>query len=227
MRKIAVFALLGLAALGSAQVRFDDITARNMSPQWGTSIVGSFATFRDPCQFSINNYNDWCKVWPYIAGPYYRQGMQVPTMCNWGSEQLVVISLGNLGAQGYGLYVEDVRQFSGYSFDIRYVITKPSFQVGVNYSNFQFGYGNSPFVVLRVPRSYGIPNFYSRYYEPTSYVIKNGCGCGHCQSHGGQVWMVGAGGTLIPYTPPGQQQQQNQGQGQGHGHGNGHGHGGN
>jgi hypothetical protein len=214
MRKIAVLALLGLASLGMAQVQFDDITKRMASPAWGTAVVGSYGTFREPCNLVISNYNDWCKVWPYVAGPYYQHGMQVPPMINWGTEQLVVISLGNLGAQGYGIYIEDVRQFTSYSFDIRYVITQPSFQAGVSYSNFQFGYGNSPFVVLRVPRSYGLPNFYSRYYTPPSYVVKHGCGCGQCHNHGGQVWMVGSGGTLIPYTPPGQQQQQQQ---QGHG----------
>jgi hypothetical protein len=214
MRKIAVLALVAVAAQGFAQFRFDDITARNMSPAWGTSVVGSFGTFKDPCQFAITNYNDWCKVWPYVAGPYYQHGMAVPQMVNWSNEQLIVISLGNMGAMGYGLYVEDVRQFSSYSFDIRYVITQPTIQVGVNYSNFQFGYGTSPFVVLRVPRSFGFPNFYSRYYTPPSYVIKTGCGCNHCHSHGGQVWMVGAGGTLVPYTPPGQQQPpQNQNKG--------------
>ena len=99
MRKIAVLALLGLASLGMAQVQFDDITKRMASPAWGTAVVGSYGTFREPCNLVINNYNDWCKVWPYVAGPYYQHGMQVPPMINWGTEQLVVISLGNLGAR--------------------------------------------------------------------------------------------------------------------------------
>lgn len=205
MRKIATLALLALGAVSFAQFRFDDITARNMSPQWGTVLVGSQATFADPCQFVVNNYNDWQRLWPYIAGPYYRHGMQVPPMINWQTEQIVFMSLGNLGAQGYGMYVEEIRQVTQFSFDIRYVVTKPNLQVGVNFNSFSFGGGYSPYLAIRVPRSYGFPNFYMRYYTPPSYVIKTGCGCNNCHSHGNQVWMVGAGGSLVPYTPPGAQ----------------------
>jgi hypothetical protein len=218
MRKIATLALAAVASTGFAQIRFDDLTMKNAFPQWGTVMVGAHGTFREPCQLVISNYDDWCKVWPSIAGPYYQRGMQVPPFIDWSQEQIVFISLGDMGAQGYGLYVEDVRRTSNFQFDIRYAITKPNLQVGVSlgqstYSqqSFTYGWGTVPFVAIRVPRYYGIPNFYSRYYQPPSYVIKNGCGCNHCHGHGGKVWMMGAGGVLIPYTPPGQQQGQGKG----------------
>jgi hypothetical protein len=206
MRIFVTVALVALGALSFAQIKFDELTKKNMSPQWGTVLVGSQAYFNDPCQMVINNYHDWQQIWPYIAGPYYQRGMQVPPFVDWNNEQIVFISLGNLGAQGYGIYVENVQRISSFQFDINYVITRPNIQVGVNYSSFSFGMGTTPYVALRVPRNYGIPNFYSRYYQPPSYVVRSGCGCGNCRSHNNQVWMVGAGGVLLPYTPPGQQQ---------------------
>lgn len=213
MRKLATLALAALATAGFAQIRFDDITMRNMSPQWGTVFVGAHGRFHDPMQFVVTSYEDWCRMWPSIAGPYYRHGMEIPRFIDWNQEQIVFISLGDLGAQGYGVYVEDIRRTSNFQFDVRYAITKPNLQIGVGYQQYgqsyqslSYGVGTSPFIAIRVPRHYGIPNFYSRYYQPPSYVIRNGCGCNHCGGHGNRVWMMGAGGVLIPYTPPGQQQ---------------------
>jgi hypothetical protein len=213
MRKIAILALAGLAAVGSAQIRYDDITMRNMSPQWGTVFVGAHASFRDPCQFAITSYEDWCRLWPSIAGPHYRHGMEIPRFVDWTTEQIIFISLGDLGAQGYGIYVENIQRTSSLQFDVRYAITRPNLQVGIgyqqqSYQSLSFGFGNVPFIAIRVPRTYGYPSFHSRYYQPPSYVIRNGCGCNHCGGHGNKVWMMGAGGVLIPYTPPGQPQQQ-------------------
>lgn len=217
MRITATLALAALGTLGFAQIKFDDLTKKNMSsPQWDAIFVGSQANFNDACSFAVTNYNQWQQMWPYIAGPYYQRGMQAPPFVDWNNEQIVFISLGNLGVQGYGLYIEDVRQSSSFGFDVRYVITRPSVQYGFN-----FGMGTTPFIAMRVPRSFGIPNFYCRYYEPPSYyAVRNSFGC----NRGNQVWMLGAGGVLLPYTPPGGQQQPGQGD-NGHGHG-GHGRGG-
>ena len=208
MRKFAAAAVLALAASSYSQM-FDDITLRMMSPQWSTVLVGANSGFAHAGTHVISSYQQWQQAWPYIS-PGYRQGMQIPSMINWQREQIILISLGNLGVQGYGIYIEDVRRTSRFMFDVRYVITRPSFQAGFSFSSFNFGYGTSPYAAIRVPRSYGIPNFYSRYYSPPSYVVSSGCGCQSCQTgrgHGhGQVWMLGAGGVLLPYVPPGGQQ---------------------
>ena len=225
MRKYAVAAVLALGASSYAQM-FDDITLRMMSPQWGTVLVGANSGFAQAGTHVIRSYQEWQRAWPYVS-PGYRHGMQVPSLIDWRREQLVLIGLGDLGAQGYGIYVEDVRRTSQFQFDIRYVITRPSFQAGISYSSFNYGYGTSPYVVIRVPRSYGFPSFYSRYYSAPSYVVSYGCGCLSCRrGHGhGQVWMLGAGGVLLPYVPPGQQQHTGGGHGHhdgGHGHSGGH-----
>lgn len=176
------------------------------APVWGTLMVGSESYYRQPGTYIIDNYDQWCQQWPQLAGSYYNQDMTIPTMIDWGREQIVVISLGDLGAQGYGLYVEDVRQSSTFGFDIRYVITQPSFQAGVSFS---YGVGTSPYVALRVPRGMGFPNFYSRWYTPSRVVMNRGCCCGHCQNHNNQIWTFSRG-VLTPYVPPGQQKKDGQ-----------------
>jgi hypothetical protein len=204
---------MAMAALSVGQIKFDDITSRTMSPQWGTVMVGAHGTFGDPQQLAVTSYEQWCQMWPHIAGPYYQRGMEVPRFVDWNNEQIIFLSVGNMGAQGYGMFVEEVRRTSNFQFDVRFAVTRPEMQVSVGYQqssynnqSLYFGNGTTPFVALRVPRSYGIPNFHWRYYSPPSYVIRNGCGCGHCGSHNNKVWMMGAGGVLIPYNPPGQQQ---------------------
>ena len=175
MRILTIIAALAFAATSFAQM-FDDITLRMMSPKWSTVMVGSQSNFRQAGTHVIRSYDQWQQAWPYVAGPYYRRGVPAPQMINWNTEQLIMISLGNMGMQGYGIYVEDIRRISNYQFNINYVITRPSFQAGISYSSFSYGYGTSPYVAIRVPRSYGIPNFNSRYYSPPSYVINYGCG---------------------------------------------------
>ena len=175
MRILTTVAALAFAATSFAQM-IDDITLKMMSPKWSTVMVGSQSNFRQAGHHVIRNYNEWQQAWPYVAGANYRYGVAAPQMINWSTEQLIMISLGNLGAQGYGVYVEDIRRVSNYSFNINFVITRPSFQAGISYSSFNFGIGSSPYVAIRVPRSYGISNFNSRYYNPPSYVINYGCG---------------------------------------------------
>ncbi len=208
MRKYAALAALAIGASSYGQM-IDDITLRMMSPQWGTVLVGANSGFAQAGTHVISSYQQWQQAWPYIS-PDYRRGMQVPSLINWQREQIVLISLGNLGAQGYGIYVEDVRRSSQFTYDIRYVITRPSFQAGFSAGGFNFGIGTSPYVAIRVPRSYGLPNFYSRYYNAPSYVVNSGCGCNFCRTNRGrghgQVWLLGAGGVLLPYTPPGGRQ---------------------
>ncbi|MCH7945123.1 MAG: hypothetical protein IIC73_03795 [Armatimonadetes bacterium] len=218
MRIYAAVVVLALGASSYAQM-FDDITLRRMSPKWSTVLVGADSGFAQAGTHVISSYQEWQKAWPYISRGY-QPGMQVPSIIDWRREQIILISLGNIGVQGYGIYVEDVRRSSQFLFDVRYVITRPSFQAGFSFSNFNFGFGTSPYVAIRVPRSYGIPNFYSRYYSAPSYVVSYGCGCLSCRrgrGHG-QVWMLGAGGVLLPYVPPGQQPHT----GGGHGHSGGH-----
>ncbi len=213
MRTIATLALAATATLGFAQIRFDDITMRNMTPQWGTVLVGASGSFGQPCQLAITSYEQWCQAWPSVAGPYYQRGMEVPRFIDWNTEQIVLISLGNVSAQGYGIFVEEVRRTSSFQFEVRYAISAPNVQIGYqqsSYQSFNFGYGTSPFVAFRVPRSYGYPSFHSRYYQPPSYVIRTACGCGHCNSHNNKVWMLGKGGVLMPYVPPGQQEKDKQ-----------------
>jgi hypothetical protein len=215
MRTIATLALAATATLGFAQIRYDDITLRNMTPQWGTLMVGAYGTFNQPCQFAVTSYDQWSQMWPSIAGQYYERGMEVPRFIDWNTEQIVFISLGNVG-QGYGIYVEEVRRTSSFQFDVRYAVSTPNIQIGVgyqqtSYQSFSFGMGNTPFLAFRVPRSYGIPAFHQRFYQPPSYVIRTGCGCGHCNTHNNQVWMFGKGGVLMPYTPPGQPDKKNGG----------------
>ena len=219
MRKYAVAAILALGAFSYAQM-IDDITLRMMTPKWDTVLVGANSGFAHAGTHVIRSFQEWQRAWPFVS-PGHRRGMQVPSLIDWRREQIVLISLGNLGAQGYGVYVEDVRRTSQFLFDVRYVITRPSFQAGISFSSFNFGFGTSPYVAIRVPRSYGLPNFYSRYYSAPSYVVSSGCGWLSCRrGHGhGQVWMLGAGGVLLPYVPPGQQQH---GGGHGHGHSGGH-----
>jgi len=248
MRKYAVAAVLAIGASGYGQMfdditlrmmspggtagrapnqMFDDITLRMMSPRWSTVLVGANSNFGHAGTHVIRSHHEWQQAWPFVS-PGHRHGMQVPRLIDWRREQLILISLGNLGVQGYGLYVENVRRTSQFQFDVHYVITRPSFQAGISYSNFNYGYGTSPYVAIRVPRSYGLPSFYSRYYSPSSYVISSGYGYNRGHGHG-QVWMVGAGGVLIPYVPPGQQQHTGGGHGQhtggGHGQHTGGGHG--
>jgi hypothetical protein len=214
MRKIATLALAATATISFAQIRYDDITLRNMSPQWGTVLVGANGAFGQPCQMAITSYEQWCHVWPQVAGPYYQRGMEIPRFVDWNNEQIVLISLGNVQSQGYGIFVEDVRRTSSFQFEVRYAIAAPNVTVGyqqTSYQSFNFGYGTSPFVAFRVPRSFGYPAFTSRYYQPPSYVIRTGCGCNHCGGHNNQVWMFGKGGALIPYTPPGKEDKKNGG----------------
>lgn len=212
MRALATIAIAAVAATGLAQIQFDEITKRNMSPRWGTVLIGNQGNFAQPCNLAVTSYEQWCEVWPYVAGPYYQRGMEVPRFIDWNTEQIVLVSLGNVGTQGYGMYVENIRQVSSFNFAIDFVVSAPNVQVGANlgyqrtsYQSFSFGYGTSPFMAIRVPRYYGIPQFNYRYYQPPSYVIRTGCGCNHCGGHGNKVWMFGKGGVLIPYTPPGQE----------------------
>ncbi len=39
-------------------------------------------------------------------------GRALASFIDWRTQQIVVISLGNIGAQGYGLYVDNVRRSS-------------------------------------------------------------------------------------------------------------------
>lgn len=206
---LALIALVG-ATVAGAQI--DDITQRMMfgrvgnasaAPQWGTLMVGSEAGFRLPGTYVIDSYDQWCNTWPMVAGNFYDRNVAVPTLIDWGREQIVLISLGDLGAQGYGIYVEDVRRSSSFGFDVSYVITQPSLQINASLS---YGSGTSPFVALRVPRGMGFPNFYSRWYTPSRTVWNRGCCCGHCHTHNNQIWWFSRG-VLTPYVPPARQQQ--------------------
>ncbi|HXH62189.1 MAG TPA: hypothetical protein VNI20_12630 [Fimbriimonadaceae bacterium] len=220
MKSILALAVLVAASFASAQ-QFDEITKRNMSPQWGTSVqpqwstvlVGSMGDFQQAGTWTIGSYDDWTRVWPHVAGSFYRQGQDIPRMIDWNTQQLLLIALGNTGQPGYGLYVEDIQRSSSFGFDVRFAISQPNFQAGASFhersstrsTQFSFGNGTNPFIVLSVPRYFGFPNFYSRFYSPPQVVILNGGSCGpHTGAGRQQVWMVGAGGVLMPYTPPGQ-----------------------
>ena len=187
MRNAVALAVFGLAVASQAQVMFDDITKGMASPKWNTVLVGANSRFNQAGTHVIRSYADWQRVWPYVAGNNYYRGQSIPSVVDWRTQQVVVISLGNLGAQGYGIYVDNVRRTSSYGFDINYVITRPSFQAGISYNSFNYGYGTSPYVAITVPRSYGIPSYYSRYYSPPSYVVNHGCGCDSCRSRGGHA----------------------------------------
>lgn len=205
------FALVAVmaATVGSAQI--DDITQRLLfgrtssataAPAWGTLMVGSECGYNLPGNYVFDSYEKWCEAWPRIAGRHYDHNAPVPAMIDWNREQIVLISLGDLGATGYGVYVENVQRSYSYGYDVRFVITQPSMQVGASFS---YGSGTSPFVALRVPRGMGYPNFYSRWHTPSRTVINRGCCCGHCSSHNNQIYWFSRG-ALIPYVPPGQQQ---------------------
>lgn len=211
MRIRTALVVMSLATLSGAQI--DSVTQSLMFPKatetqayqpWGTLMVGSNSRFQHAGRHLIDSYDQWCQAWPYIAGDNYAPGMRIPTMIDWRREQILIISLGDLGVSGYGIYVENVQQSSGYSYDVRYVMTRPSMQVGASFS---YGEGTSPYVVLRIARGLGIPNYYSRWYTPSNTVWNRGCCCGHCHSHNNTVWMVGAGGVLLPYVPPGQSEE--------------------
>ena len=96
MRKYAALAALAIGASSFGQM-VDDITLRMMSPQWGTVLVGANSGFAQAGTHVISSYRQWQQAWPYVS-PNYRRGMQVPSLINWQREQIVLISLGNLGA---------------------------------------------------------------------------------------------------------------------------------
>lgn len=194
---VAAWALaisLGLGGQASAQWMERGFDPWLHPPVTATVLFqGTDSAIERPFQAVIRSQNDWEMHWRRHHGKGLADFFPAPRVVDWTREEILVVHLGSRPTSGWHVTIEGVTRRDSWFWDIHCVVIgpRPTDRVTPGMTR--------PFVIARVPKLVGNPMFSFRTVQATLWTGSWGWGRG-CGAP--PVWMVGAGGVLLPYTPP-------------------------
>ena len=160
--------------------------------RWSNLIQGDNSAITRSETVVISSANDWEVYWKRMNGVPVANYFQAPRVCDFMFEDLVIIHAGLRNTGGYGVFVENVYRPNSSQWNVNWVLMTPDSTRNVTQVR------TSPYTIIRVQRTVGVPYFQSRTIYYQTYQGGHWGGNHGCQP---PVYMVGKGGALIPYDP--------------------------
>lgn len=211
MRALLCLSIAAAPLAGLAQINHYGGNTNPFGPpvQWTTILQGTDSKINAAGQVMITSQNQWEGYYRQMAGILPGAPCRVPTVADWGTQSLIVVHTGAKRSPGWGINVQTIGRTTSNYWDVQFAITQPHPS-----SIYQSTSLYSPFAIIRVERTIGIPRyFYHTVTSPIIHISNNHCGCG-CHGGGGGVYMW-QNGQFVDLT------KQNGGSGNGNGHGHG------
>lgn len=194
MNAIISCALFLTAPVMNPQVNgFGQPGPREFEPavRWGNLMHGDDSAITRPEAVVLSREQDWEQYWKRMCNVPPTNYLQAPPVANFMFEDLVVIHAGTQRTGGFVMQVDRISRPHPHQWVLHWVLFAPGRGVAVTQAQ------TSPFVIIRVQRTVGIPHFQGRTISYTGWPGYGTCGP---QSQP-PVYIVGKGGVLIPYDP--------------------------
>ena len=147
MRFIWILFAFALASLGFAQMVH---TQALPTVTWSTFQGGTVSRIKTFETKVISTEGAWQTYWVRLTG---NPASTAPKGIDWAREELWAIAAGERSSGGYNIYVRNAQFTDARNVQVEYVLTSPG-SGGVTTQAI-----TSPYVVLRVGRSGGVPKF--------------------------------------------------------------------
>lgn len=146
MRALSIFFLLVLSCFALGQVHGQALP----TVKWSTFQGGTMSRIKTFETRVLSTEGSWQIYWNRLTG---NPASTAPKGIEWAHEELWVIAAGERQTGGYNIYVRGARYVDARNIHVEYVLTTPQ-SGGVSTQVI-----TSPYVVLRVERSGGTPQF--------------------------------------------------------------------
>lgn len=164
---------LFLAVLSGAQFQNSrDLSAAAV--QWGTVAEGVNSRLDRGEHVILTNQSEWDAYYAKMAGHPRQQG-PAPTLCDWNTEQLIVINAGQKPTPGHQVYVTTIHRPQAHQVMVEYTITQPPRNVILPQVT------TNPYVVIKMKRTTGNIGFNGQTVTKMPDVIVGGGGGHSCQ----------------------------------------------